>query len=101
MYALLDLPVNGPKIYLQITALKDKFMGLLANPITQTTVSLFAVSIILIIIAIIISKNLKKRPGRFQVIVEKLVTSGVGVYELTFKQMTLEEYYFNCTGGNE
>ena len=34
-------------------------------------------------------------------VVEKLVTNGVGVYELTFKQMTLEEYYFNCTGGNE
>lgn len=34
-------------------------------------------------------------------IVEKLVTGGVGVYELAFKQMTLEEYYLNCTGGNE
>ena len=34
-------------------------------------------------------------------ITQKLVTSGIGVYELTFKQMTLEEYYFNCTGGNE
>ena len=34
-------------------------------------------------------------------LVAKLVADGVGVYELTFKQMTLEEYYLDRTGRNE
>ena len=29
-----------------------------------------------------------------------LVKSGIAVYELAFKQMTLEEYYLNSTGRN-
>ena len=33
-------------------------------------------------------------------IVEKLVKSGVAVYEFAFKKMTLEEYYLNSTGRN-
>ena len=34
-------------------------------------------------------------------LVAKLVADGVGVYELSFKQMTLEEYYLDRTGRNE
>lgn len=34
-------------------------------------------------------------------VVEKLVKDGIGVYELAFKQMTLEEYYLDRTGRNE
>jgi hypothetical protein len=33
-------------------------------------------------------------------IVEKLVGDGIAVYEITFKQMTLEEYYLDKTGRN-
>jgi hypothetical protein len=33
-------------------------------------------------------------------IIEKLVKSGIAVYEFAFKQMTLEEYYLNSTGRN-
>ena len=33
-------------------------------------------------------------------IIEKLVKSDIAVYELAFKQMTLEEYYLNSTGRN-
>ena len=33
-------------------------------------------------------------------VIEKLVNSDIAVYELAFKQMTLEEYYLNSTGGN-
>ena len=33
-------------------------------------------------------------------VIEKLVNSDVAVYELAFKQMTLEEYYLKSTGGN-
>ena len=41
--------------------------------ITQTTVTLLVATVILITFAFFIGKSLKKRPGRFQVIVEKLV----------------------------
>jgi len=43
--------------------------------ITQTTVSSFLVSLFLIILCIKLGKNLKKRPGGFQVVVEKLVNT--------------------------
>jgi ABC-2 type transport system ATP-binding protein len=33
-------------------------------------------------------------------VVEKLVKSDIAVYEFSFKQMTLEEYYLKSTGGN-
>jgi hypothetical protein len=33
-------------------------------------------------------------------IIENLVKSDVAVYELAYKQMTLEEYYLNSTGRN-
>lgn len=33
-------------------------------------------------------------------IIEKLVKSNIAVYELAFKQMTLEDYYLNSTGRN-
>lgn len=81
--------VDGPKIYVQITALKDKFMGLFANPVTQTTVSLLAVTIILLSLAFFISKNIKKRPGGFQVVVEKLVNMLYGLVEDTMGRHNL------------
>ena len=69
----MDLSVNGPKVILRIKALYDRFGGALGNLITQTTVTLFAVTILLIVLSFIVTRNLTKRPGRFQVIVEKLV----------------------------
>ncbi len=65
---------NGAKIYMRITALYEKFGALLGNPITQTTVSLITVTLVLIIVSKILTRKLSKRPGRGQVIVEKLVT---------------------------
>ena len=69
----MDLSVNGPKIFVRITALYDKLGGMFGNLITQTTVSLLVVTVLLIILARLATRNLSKRPGRFQVIVEKLV----------------------------
>lgn len=34
-------------------------------------------------------------------ITKKLVDDGIGVYEISFKRMSLEEYYLECTGGNK
>ena len=88
---LLDLSVNGPKIILRIKELYESLMdgktdsmsqmiaNSVSNPITQTTVSIFLVSIILIVSSWFVTRKLTKRPGRFQVIVEKLVSMLYGL----------------------
>ena len=81
----MDLSVTGPMIYLRIRALYEKFSDnqlvwqLFSNPITQTTVSLVVVTLILVAIALIGGRNLKKRPGRLQVVTEKLVNMLYGM----------------------
>ena len=72
----MNFSVNGPKIYFKIPI----FGGI---NITQTTVTLFAVTIILITASFFITRKLTKRPGRFQVIVEKLVSMLYGLVEDT------------------
>ena len=79
----INLSVNGPKVYLSIDFLEERFGDLLGNPITQTTVTIFVSSVVLIIIAFIINKSILKRPGKFQVVVEKLVNMLYGLVEDT------------------
>ena len=86
----MDLTVNGPKVYVRIEWLYQKFAGTMVdifgnfgNLITQTTVSLFAVTVILLIIGWLGSRNISKRPGRLQVITEKLVGMLYGLVEDT------------------
>lgn len=62
------MSVNGPKIYFEIPILGG-------IPITETTVSLFIVTIILCVAGVLLGRNLKKRPGSMQVLVEKGVTA--------------------------
>lgn len=83
----LGLEVNGPKIILRIKGWWDALTkgaehpdsmtrmiaGAVSHPITQTTISLIVVTIFLISLGKIASKNLDKRPGRLQVVTEKLV----------------------------
>ncbi len=57
--------MNGPKIYLQINGM---------NVITQTAVSSFVVMALLCVAGYFLGRDLKKRPGRMQVITEKGVT---------------------------
>ena len=62
-----DSLANGAKIYFAIhTPIGD-------INITQSAVTILAVTILLLVLAKVATKNLSKRPGRFQVIVEKLV----------------------------
>ena len=63
----MDLQINGAKIYFEIPILGG-------IPITQTTVSLLVVTILLLTVTFIASRNIQKRPGRLQVITEKVVT---------------------------
>ena len=60
--------ITGPGIYFEIPI----FGGI---PITQTVVSSFLVMILLCTAGVLLGRNLKKRPGRMQVITEK----GVGM----------------------
>ena len=80
----MDLSVTGPKIYYTI---ETPWFNI---NVTQTLVSILAVTVILIIAAALISKGLKKRPGRFQVIVEKLVTMLYGLVEDTMGKHNLK-----------
>ena len=80
----MDLQVNGPKIYYSLPFdLPDTNIFTMKNLVTQTTVTLFAVTAILVILALFTTKNLTKRPGRFQVVAEKLVTMLYGLVEDT------------------
>ncbi len=60
----MNVNVNGPEIY-------TKLFGVIT--ITQTTVSSFTVMVLLCVAGWLLGRNLKKRPGRLQVVVEKLV----------------------------
>ena len=80
----MDINVNGAKIYFRIP-----FLGGYIN-ITQTAVSLLAVTLILIIAAYFLGRNLKKRPGRVQVVTEKLVNMLYGMVEDTMGKHNLK-----------
>ena len=75
----MDLTVNGPKVYF---AIKTPIGNI---NITQTTVYLLAVTILLMTLAYIVTrpKHLNRRPSRLQVIVEKLVNMLYGLVEDT------------------
>ena len=77
----MDLNITGPKVYVRFKALYDRFSGTLVdifgnlgNFITQTTITLFAVTILLCVLGYLAGKKLTKRPGRVQVLAEKAVT---------------------------
>ncbi len=61
------MSINGPKIYYEIPI----FGGI---PITETTVSVLVVTLILCIAGFLLGRNLTRRPGKIQVLVEKGVT---------------------------
>ena len=78
----MDISVTGPKIYFEIPI----FGGI---RITQTTVSLFAVTLLLILAAYFLTRSISKRPGRAQVIVEKLITMLYNLVEDTMGKHNL------------
>ena len=73
----MNIEVNGP---MKLFAIETPFGDIV---VTQTVATLVAVSILLIVVSFFISRSLKKRPGRFQVIVEKLVSMLYGLVEDT------------------
>ena len=85
----MDLSVNGPKVYVRITELFNKFGNIAGNLVTQTTVTLFAVSVLLMVLAFFATRRLSKRPGGFQVVVEKLINMLYGLVEDTMGKHNL------------
>lgn len=79
----MDLSVTGAKVFFSI----DIF-GLKID-ITQTTISLLAVTLILTVAAFFLGRNLKKRPGKLQVVTEKLVTMLYNMVEDTMGKHNL------------
>ncbi len=73
----MNVSVTGAFVYFTIPI----FGGI---PITQTTVSSFIVTVALIIACVKLGKDLKKRPGKMQVLVEKGVSM---IYNLTVSAM--------------
>ena len=73
----MNVSVNGAFVYFTIPI----FGGI---PITQTTVSSFVVTVLLVIACIALGKNLQKRPTGAQVLVEKGVSM---IYNLTVSAM--------------
>jgi len=76
----LEISITGPKVYVRIDELYEMFAGTIVdifgnfgNFITQTTVSLFVVTIGLMIAGYLVSRKIEKRPGAVQVLVEKLL----------------------------
>ena len=94
----MEISITGPKVYVRIDELYEMFKGTIVdifgnfgNFITQTTVSLFAVTIGLMILGYIASRKIEKRPGALQVLVEKvlnmlyqLVEDTMGKHNLKF-----------------
>ena len=70
--------VNGPIIYFSF----DLPLVGRVN-ITQTFFALLAVTLLLIIVALVVNKRITKRPGGLQVVAEKLVTMLYNLVEET------------------
>ena len=79
----MDLSVTGPKIYFRIT------IGSVKIDITQTIITLAAVTILLVIGAYFLGRKLTKRPGKRQVIAEKIVTMLYNMVEETMGKHNL------------
>lgn len=93
----MELEVNGPKVFVRIDELYEMFAGTIAdifgnlgNLITQTTVSLFVVTILLIILGYIASRRIEKRPGALQILVEKVINMLYNLVEQTMGKHNLK-----------
>ena len=76
--------VNGPKIFFKLPFnLPDTDIFTMKNLVTQTTITLFVVTLVLGILAIILTRKITKRPGKIQVLLEKVITMLYNLVEST------------------
>lgn len=71
----MEIQVSGPKVFFELPFdLPDTNIFTMKNLITQTTISLFVVTIALILLAFFLTRKITKRPGAVQVLLEKVIT---------------------------
>ena len=80
----MNISITGPGVYFSF-----EIFGL-RIAISQTAVSLLAVTILLLVAAFIVTRKIEKRPGRMQVIVEKLVDMLYNLVESTMGKHNLK-----------
>ena len=79
----MDELTRGAKVYFELPFDLPDGMVTFKNLITQSTVSLLVVTILLMVIAKLVTRKLSKRPGRLQVVAEKLVSMLYNMVEET------------------
>lgn len=82
--------VRIDQLYEQFAGTIVDIFGNFGNFITQTTVSLFVVTIMLMIIAYAVTRKIEKRPGAVQVLVEKILNMLYGLVEDTMGKHNLK-----------
>ncbi len=78
----MNISINGPGVYFTIPILGG-------IRITQTAVALLAVTLLLILLAFLVTRKIEKRPSGLQVIVEKLVSMLYNLVESTMGKHNL------------
>ena len=68
--------VNGPKIFYKFPFEMPQYNEIftMQNLVTQTTITLFTVTFVMGLLAIILTRKITKRPGKIQVLLEKVIT---------------------------
>ena len=94
---ILEISITGPKVFVRIDKIYEMFAGTMVdifgnfgNFITQTTVSLFIVTILLMVLGYIASRKIEKRPGGVQVLVEKVLNMLYNLVEDTMGKHNLK-----------
>ena len=87
----MEIQVSGPKVFFELPFdLPDSTIFTMKNLITQTTISLFVVTIALILLAYFLTRKITKRPGRVQVLLEKVITMLYNMVEDTMGKHNLK-----------
>jgi F-type H+-transporting ATPase subunit a len=85
---------SGARIILAIPALQEISKNIpileLGNVLTITAISLFTVTVLLIILAFTLTRKLTKRPGKVQVVLEKLVSMLYGLVRDTMGEHNMK-----------
>ena len=88
---MMEIEVTGPKVFWELPwDLPDTTIFTMKNLITQTTISLCFVTIVLVILACVLTKKITKRPGKIQVLLEKIVTMLYNLVEGTMGKHNLK-----------
>lgn len=87
----MEIQVTGPKVFFELPFdLPDSTIFTMKNLITQTTITLFVTTIILITLAYFLTRRITKRPGKIQVLLEKVITMLYNMVEDTMGKHNLK-----------